>query len=192
MVSVGNKIVLSHCGFVIGFVVYLVGQMIARQRMLILIGVLGATVLVGCFSLSYPQATSSPLPEAATATAALMVKLTAIAVATAYPAPSQPLDLYPAADETWTPGANEIVSGDSGKTYDIWITSRISIVLDRAEYPPEDLRLICEPEGVLGYVSNLPQVPSKYYAVRYEGVRLGQCFIRNGAFWVTIKVVAHP
>jgi len=48
------------------------------------------------------------------------------------------------------------------------------------------------PEGVLGRVSNIPVVPSNFYAVRYEGVQLGKCVIHNGQFEVTINVVNHP
>lgn len=155
--------------------------------------VIGVVLLTGCHPTSSPTPPQPPLPpEAATATAALGAKLTAIAAATAYPATPAPSEEYPAVTESWTPGANEIVADDSGKTYTIGVTTRISLILDRAAYPPEDLTVTCVPAEVLGRVSNLPQVPSPYYAVRYEGVKVGECLIRNGAFQVTIKVVEQP
>lgn len=34
--------------------------------------------------------------------------------------------------------------------------------------------------------------PPDYYVIRYEGVALGRCLIRNGLFEVTINIVNHP
>jgi len=41
-------------------------------------------------------------------------------------------------------------------------------------------------------VSNIPVVPPNYYVIRYEGVEVGQCVIRNGSFEVTINVISNP
>lgn len=150
-------------------------------------------LLANCLATSGPQLTLTSLPpEASTTTAALGAKLTAIAAETAYPATPASTEEYPTVTESWTPGANEIVAGDSGKTYAIGVTTRISLILERAVYPPENLAVTCVPAEVLGRVSNLPQGPPQYYAVRFEGVQPGQCLIRNGAFQVTIKVVEQP
>jgi len=154
---------------------------------------IGMGLLAGCLVTSGPQATPTPLPPAAaTVTAALGAKLTAIAAATAHPATPAPPEDYPTVTESWTPGADEIVAGDSGKTYTIGVTTRISLILERAAYPPENLTVTCVPAEVLGRVSNLPQVPPQYYAARFEGVKAGECLIRNGAFQVTLKVVEQP
>jgi hypothetical protein len=164
-----------------------------RRPLILLVGMIGMGLLAGCLAIPGSRATPTPLPpEAATATAALGAKLTAIAVATAHPATPAPPEEYPTVTEAWTPGANEIVASDSGKTYAIGVTTRISLILERAAYPPENLTVTCVPAEVLGRVSNLPQVPPQYYAVRYEGVKAGECLIRNDAFQVTIKVVEQP
>lgn len=167
--------------------------MVTNTRILVWVGVVSVALLAGCRATPSALSTASPLPApAVTATAVLEAKLTAIAAATAYPATPAPSEEYPAVTESWTPAANEIVADDSGKTYTIGVTTRISLILDRAAYPPEDLIVTCVPAEVLGRVSNLPQVPPQYYAVRYEGVKVGECLIRNGAFQITLKVVEQP
>lgn len=164
-----------------------------QARILVVIGAIGVVLLVGCHATPSSQSTVTPLPvPAITETAVLGAKLTAIAEATAYPATPLPPEEYPTVIVAWTPAANEIVADDSGNTYEIWITSRVAIILDRTVYPPENLTETCTQEGVLGRVSNLPEVPPPYYAVRYEGVKVGECLIRDGSFQVTIKVAEHP
>ncbi len=90
------------------------------------------------------------------------------------------------------PGSGDILASDSGKSLDIGITSRVSMILNETDYPAANLEEQCVPEVVLGRVSNVPPVPAGYYVVRYEGVGLGQCTLRNGSFEVTINVVEHP
>lgn len=81
---------------------------------------------------------------------------------------------------------------DNGKTFNIWITSRLSVVLNAAEFPHANVIINCSPEAAIGSVSNLPVEPSGYYVVRYEGVKPGTCTIQNGHFAITVNVVEHP
>ncbi len=93
---------------------------------------------------------------------------------------------------TWAPSPGEITASDNGTSFTIGITSRIAIVLSRADYPPENMKIVCDPADALGSISNLPIVPAEDDAVRYEGVKPGQCIISNGNFDVIINIVANP
>ncbi len=138
---------------------------------------------------------SAPLlsPDLATGTAVVSAKLTQAAELTAYPIAPETAGIVPTLDWTnWTPAPGEITAGDNGKTFEIGITSRISVVLDAAVYPPANLKLDCLPADALGGISNVESVPPAYYTVRYEGVQAGQCSLRNGDFEVIIKVIARP
>jgi hypothetical protein len=149
-----------------------------------------------------PEATSTSLAshnqeptlfaEQATGTAIMARKSTDIAEATMYPDTPFPTELYPTYDWAgWTPSPGEIVAGDSGKTFDLVLTSRFSIVLKEADYPAVNLELNCVPQVVLGRISNVEGVPPDYYVIRYEGSGFGQCIIHNGPFEVTINIVEY-
>jgi len=161
-----------------------------KKKILILAASL-SLLLTGCILTNPLQVNTLP-PGLATGTAQVGSKLTQAAELTAYPMTPLPTDQTPYPSMAWTPGPYEISAQDSGKTFDIWITSRISLILDRAAYPEADLTETCDSSQVIGRVSNIPVVPPQYYVIRYEGVQLGQCLIRNGAFQVTIRVVIHP
>jgi hypothetical protein len=132
-------------------------------------------------------------PHLATGTAIVAKKFTQAAEATMYPATPLPTEPQVTIDWTgWTPSAGEIVASDSGKSFDFWLTSRFSIVLKVSDYPAANLELTCNPEIVLGRISNVESVPPDNYVIRYEASGLGQCTIQNGQFEVTINVINHP
>lgn len=130
--------------------------------------------------------------DMATGTAVVARKYTQAAELTLYPMTPYPTEPGPIATLSWTPSPGEVVASDSGKSFDIWITSRVSIILNKTDYPFANLEEHCVPKDILGQVSNIPDVPADFYVIRYEGVGLGQCTIRNGQFKVTINVVNHP
>jgi hypothetical protein len=104
---------------------------------------------------------------------------------TATPVPPSPTPTAQAAESQ----QYDITEKDSGKTFTYSVTSRFSVILDETKYPEANLRLSCEPNDVLGSISNLPSVFPPLYAVRYEGVTPGKCMITNGSFSVTIVIV---
>jgi hypothetical protein len=156
--------------------------------------ILLAALLVGCMAanIKMPIAQRTTSPNLATDTALVGSKFTQAAEMTAHPMTPLPAEQHPTAIILWTPSPGDIVASDNGKSIDIWITSRVALILDSAEYPKVNLTMVCVPDGVLGEVSNLPIVPPNFYVVRYEGVQLGKCIIRNGQFEVIVNVVEHP
>jgi hypothetical protein len=151
-------------------------------------------IFAGCSLVNNQQLIEQTLsPDLATGTAIVARKYTQAAEATIYPATPIPTEPQVTMDWTgWTPSSGEIVASDSGKFFDFWLTSRFSIVLKESDYPVVNLELICNPEVVLGWISNVEPAPLDYYVIRYEGASLGQCIIRNGQFEVTINIVNHP
>lgn len=155
--------------------------------------VVSILLFCGCVTVNNHKTVEVTLsPDMATGTAEVARKYTQAAQLTMYPmtaAPTEPvvIDTLP-----WTPMPGEIVARDSGESFDFWMTSRFSIILKQSDYPITSLELICNPEVVLGRISNIEPVPSDYYVIRYEGVASGQCLIRNGLFEVTINIVNHP
>jgi hypothetical protein len=150
--------------------------------------------LAGCAAAQAQQPVKTTLkPDQATGTAIVGSKYTEAANLTRQPMTALPTGQPPVATEVWTPSPQDGISADdSGKAFEIWITSRISVILDAAEYPMADLVETCAPDVVLGRVSNIPPVPAPFYVIRYEAVQLGECAIRNGRFHVSILVVADP
>lgn len=136
---------------------------------------------------------SGPLTgDLATGTALVARKYTEAAELTRFPMTAQPTDAGPFPTMAWTPSPSEITATDNGKSVDIWITVRVSIILDESQYPKENLVEECVPRDAIGRVSNIPVVPPPFYVVRYEGVKLGRCVIRNGQFQVVINIVNRP
>jgi hypothetical protein len=82
---------------------------------------------------------------------------------------------------------DEITEADNGKTFTYTVTSRFSVILDGNKYSPDSLSVV--PTGIVGYVSNIPDVDPPLWVVRYEGVSPGTCSIRNGDFAVTVRIV---
>ena len=148
----------------------------------------------GCWAVLNQQQIKLTLsPDLADVTEIVAKKYTQVAETTINPATPFPSALYPTMDWAgWTPSTEEIVASDSGNSFDFWVTSRFSIVLKESENPAANLELHCNPEIVLGRISNVEPAPLDYYVMRYEGVRLGQCTIQNGQFEVTINVIDHP
>ncbi|GAP12872.1 hypothetical protein LARV_00612 [Longilinea arvoryzae] len=161
------------------------------MRKSIRIGWLG--LAIGLLAACSPRSASPLPPDLATGTAVVSAKFTQAAELTANPIPPNAVESYPTLDWTnWTPATGEITAADNGQTFEIGITSRISVVLDAAQYPLANLVLHCQPADALGGITNVESVPPQYYVVRYEGVQPGQCSLQNGDFEVTIKVVAQP
>lgn len=164
------------------------------QRHLCLFMGLLIPLLAGCAAGQTPRPVeATPRPDQATGTAVVGSKYTEAAKLTREPMTAAPTAQFPAPTEAWTPSPQDGISAnDSGKAFEIWITSRIAILLNGAEYPMADLTVTCTPNVVLGRVTNIPPVPAPFYVIRYEAVDLGECTIRNGQFHVSILVVSHP
>jgi hypothetical protein len=79
---------------------------------------------------------------------------------------------------------------DSGRTLTYTVTSRFGITLNSQKYPKSHLQVICSPQDTLGSISNIPSVAPPLYAVRYQGVEPGICTIKNGSFFLTVRIVA--
>ena len=136
---------------------------------------------------------TTPRPDQATGTAVVGGKYTEAAKLTREPMTAMPTGQFPVPTEAWTPSPQDgILAADSGKAFEIWITDRISVVLNEAEYPMANLVEACQPDVVLGRVSNIPPIPAPFYVIRYEAVQLGECTLSNGPFRVSIVVVSHP
>jgi hypothetical protein len=81
----------------------------------------------------------------------------------------------------------DITEADSGQIFTYTVTSRFSVILDATRYSPDHLSVV--PTGVIGDISNVPDVDPPLQATRYEGVNPGTCTIRNGDFVVTVRIV---
>ena len=79
---------------------------------------------------------------------------------------------------------------DSGRTITYVVTSRFGIILNQQKYPKKQILVSCTPAGTLGSISNLPSVAPPLYAVRYQGVQPGICTIRNGPFFLKVRIIA--
>ena len=81
----------------------------------------------------------------------------------------------------------EIRAQDSGKTFTYTVTTRFTVILDQNQYPKSDLS--CQPQGIIGSISNIPEVQPPLYAARYEAVQPGTCELKDGSFEVTVHVI---
>lgn len=159
----------------------------------LIVAVVFLTVGTGCALIRQEPAVSAPLPgELATGTAIVARKYTEAAELTKYPMTPLPTEAGTFPTMSWTPSPGEITARDNGKSVDIWITVRVSFILDESRYPKVDLVEECVPPDAIGRISNIPVVPAPFYVVRYEGVNLGRCVIRNGEFHVVINIVNPP
>ena len=68
-----------------------------------------------------------------------------------------------------------ITAADNGKVFTYVVTTRFSLVLDDAKYPPAKTE--CVPETIIGAIAGTGS---------YEIFRTGQCQLQNGNFKVTI------
>jgi len=156
-------------------------------------GVVFLAVAVSCSPTSQqPPATGTPSSNLAEDTAIVTAKYTREAELTRYPIMVLDTQAGPIPTMVWTPSPGDVTAADSGNSVDIWITTRVSVILDESQYPRANLNVNCIPEDALAFVSNLPDVPPNYYVVRYEGFRLGQCVIRNGQFHVVFDIINRP
>lgn len=85
---------------------------------------------------------------------------------------------------------SEIHDADTGSGYVYRVTSRFMFVLDATKYPPEDLSIVCDPQGTIGSISNIPAVEPPLYATRFEAVKAGTCIVTNNDFRVSVRVKA--
>ena len=84
----------------------------------------------------------------------------------------------------------EITAADSGQTFTYPLTTRFTVLLNPQDYPVD--QLTCQPEGILGRISNVPEVQPPLQAFRFEAVQPGSCTLQAGDFQVTINVVQQP
>jgi len=84
----------------------------------------------------------------------------------------------------------EFTVQDSGKTVTYTATSRFGITLNSQKYPKSNMQVSCSPQGTLGSISNIPSVAPPLYAVRYEGIGPGICTIKDGTFFLIVRIVA--
>jgi ABC-type Fe3+-hydroxamate transport system substrate-binding protein len=94
----------------------------------------------------------------------------------------------PAASPSPFTGPYQFTAQDSGRTVTLYVTSRMTILLNEQQYPRAQLLVSCSPQGVLGTISNVPFEPPPVYAVRYEAVRPGACTIKDSTFLLTVRV----
>lgn len=152
------------------------------------------------------QAASAPTPTTlATATkpavspmATRTVPAPAAMTPTSTAAPSPAATVMPMPSPTSVPLINltaraysqqyEITEKDNGKEFVYPETSRFQMILDQGRYPKENFKVDCNPEGVLGGISNLPSVPRSHYALRYAGVKPGKCTLTDKDFSVNVEI----
>ena len=84
----------------------------------------------------------------------------------------------------------EFTAQDSGRTLTYTATSRFGVTLNAQKYPKSHLQISCSPQGTIGSVSNIPSVAPPLYAIRYQGVGPGICTIKNGTFYLIVRIVA--
>jgi hypothetical protein len=82
---------------------------------------------------------------------------------------------------------SDITLTSNGKTVTVNYGSRFFVFLDDDKYPVRQLH--CEPDWVMGYISNGSFRGPDRYPVYYEATRVGECLLRNGDFSVRIVVV---
>lgn len=108
---------------------------------------------------------------------------------------STPAAATPTAPQvTATPGLTTqyaFTAQDSGKTVRYTPTTRFSISLNQQQYPQENIRVACEPQDVLGSITNAPYAAPPLYAVGYQTNEPGTCTIHNGDFTLTVIVVGN-
>ena len=83
----------------------------------------------------------------------------------------------------------DFTAQDSGKTVTYGITTRFEIFLNQQQYPKQNIKVSCAPDGAIGSDTNLPYAEPPLYVVRYEGTQPGPCTIKNGAFILNIKII---
>jgi hypothetical protein len=83
----------------------------------------------------------------------------------------------------------EFTEQDSGRTVTYTITSRFGITLNSQKYPKNNIQVSCQPQDTIGSISNIPSVAPPLYAVRYQGVIAGLCTIRNGTFFLMVRII---
>jgi hypothetical protein len=75
----------------------------------------------------------------------------------------------------------------NGQTYTFTWSSRFFVFLDDDKYPVQQLK--CEPESVIGYISNGSFRGPDRYPIYFEATRVGECVLKNRDFNVKIIVV---
>jgi hypothetical protein len=84
------------------------------------------------------------------------------------------------------PRIPHITEQDRGKIAQYGVTSRFFVELDPAIHPRAELT--CEPNRIIGYISNGSSFDPNSYPVRYEGTEAGACILHSRDFWIIIIV----
>ncbi len=82
---------------------------------------------------------------------------------------------------------SDITLARNGQTFTYTITSRFFVFLDDEKYPIRDLT--CDPEWVMGYVSNGSFRGPDLYPIYYEATIPGKCTLKDKDFAVSVVVV---
>jgi hypothetical protein len=83
-----------------------------------------------------------------------------------------------------------IMLEDNGRTYTYYVSNRFFVFLDDEKYPVDSL--VCDPEGILLYVSNGSFRGPDFYPIYFEAVKVGGCTLKDHDFAVKIVVVDLP
>jgi hypothetical protein len=83
-----------------------------------------------------------------------------------------------------------IMLDDNGKTFTYYLTERFFVFLDDEKYPRSEL--VCEPQPVMGYVSNGDFRGPDLYPIYYEASKIGSCTLKDRDFAVKIVVKDLP
>ncbi|MFO7942825.1 MAG: hypothetical protein R6U51_00725 [Anaerolineales bacterium] len=81
----------------------------------------------------------------------------------------------------------DITLETAGQKFTYRLGERLFIFLDDEDYPLEDL--VCEPDWIMGYISNGSFRGPERYPIYYEATSPGVCTLHNGDFSVEIKVL---
>lgn len=175
-----------------------------RHRMAIVL-IIAALFALGCQgrdivrpvqSTSAPAVTSTPRPQPLPTEDSSTPRTAVIPTAVANTRPSidpsaTPVQNPPNESPSATRVAEleqpaDITLNDTGKTFTYRVTERFMVFLDDNTYPLSDLH--CDPEGIIGFVSNGSVNGPDNYPIMFEAVQPGECRLQNNDFRVHIIV----
>lgn len=76
---------------------------------------------------------------------------------------------------------------DTGKRFIYRHTARFTLYLNDEKNPKDHLR--CDPEGIIGAVSSIPETQPPFYSAVFEGVATGTCVLRTDNFAARIVIL---
>jgi hypothetical protein len=83
-----------------------------------------------------------------------------------------------------------IMLEDNGRTYTYYLSNRFFVFLDDEKYPVDSL--VCDPKGIIGYISSGSFRGPDLYPIYFEAVDIGSCTLKDHDFVVKIVVVDLP